>query len=233
MDATDEMRVVRSTKMLREMALERMRHAILNFTYRPGDRLVERVLCERLGVSRTVVREVLRYLEAEGLVEVVPNHGPAVARPDPREAAEIYEIRALLEAEAARACARRASPEHVARMRAAIDRNEAAFAAGNAGEVLNGTNDFYATLFECAQKAVAWGVVKSLNARINHLRAMTISTPARGKAAIAEMRSIVAAIENGDADAAHAASTEHVRVAAGLAHAALKTLEEQTDRSGR
>jgi len=214
--------------MLREMALERMRHAILNFTYRPGDRLVERSLCERLGVSRTVVREVLRYLEAEGLVEVVPHHGPAVARPDPGQAAEIYEIRALLEADAARACATKATPDHIARMLTAIDRNEAAFALGDSGDVLKGTYDFYETLFECAQKRVAWGIVKPLNARINHLRAMTISTPARGMAAIAEMRRIVAAIDKGDADAAYAASMDHVRVAAGLAQVALKTMEEQS-----
>src|SRR5215813_6435109 len=112
----DEMRVDRSGKTLRGLALEKMRDAILDFRLRPGERLVERTLCERLGVSRTVVREVLRHLEAEGLVESIPQQGPAVARPDPARAAQIYEIRALLEADAARACAQRVTPADVKRL---------------------------------------------------------------------------------------------------------------------
>ncbi|WP_163535827.1 GntR family transcriptional regulator, partial [Klebsiella pneumoniae] len=63
------MRVDRSAKTLRELTLEKMREAIVSLRFRPGDRLVERDLCEQLGVSRTVVREVLRHLEAEGIVQ--------------------------------------------------------------------------------------------------------------------------------------------------------------------
>ena len=222
MNDDEGMRVDRSTKMLREMVLEKVRDAILNFQFQPGERLVERSLCDRLGVSRTVVREVLRYLEAEGLVESIPRQGPVVARPDPRQAAEIYEIRALLEAEAARSCALKATPGDIARLRAAIDRNEIAFAQGHANEILKGTTEFYEVMFACAQKNVAWNIVKSLNARINQLRAFTISTPGRGKAAIAEMRRLLEAIERADGEAAYVASMEHVQVASRLAQAALE-----------
>jgi GntR family transcriptional regulator, trigonelline degradation regulator len=223
------MRIDRSAKTLRELALEKMRDGILNFHFKPGERLVERTLCERLGVSRTVVREVLRHLEAEGLVESGPQQGPAVARPDPTKAAQIYEIRALLEAEASRACAKMATPADIARLRKAIDRNEQAFATGNARDVLRGTTEFYEALFSCADKDVAWEVVKSLNARINHLRSITISTPGRGAAAIDEMRRILAAIEAGDGDAAYAASMDHVNVVATLAQAALARGSKHTD----
>src|SRR5438067_10611348 len=99
MDDDGLLRVDRTTKSLRELTLEKLRDAILDFRFQPGERLVERTLCDRLGVSRTVVREVLRHLEAEGLVETIQNQGPAVTRPDPASAAQVYEIRALLEAE--------------------------------------------------------------------------------------------------------------------------------------
>ena len=222
-DAPDAMRVDRSAKTLRELALEKLRDAILDFRLKPGERLVERSLCDRLGVSRTVVREVLRHLETEGLVESIPHQGPAVAKPDPDKAAQIYEIRALLEAEAARACAERATPADIKRLGLAIDRIEAAFAESNPPEVLRMTTEFYEILFACAGKSVAWAVVQSLNARINHLRAMTISAPGRSKAAIGEMHRILDAIKRRDADLAYRTSLEHVRVVAALAQKSLTT----------
>jgi DNA-binding GntR family transcriptional regulator len=221
MDDTAELKIDRSAKTLRELALEKMRDAILDFRFRPGERLVERTLCDRLGVSRTVVREVLRHLEAEGIVENIPHQGPAVARPDPRRAAQIYELRALLEGEAARACAERATAPDIARLGDLIDRIEAAFAGQSGREVLKATTGFYEALFACAGMAVAWEVVQSLNARINHLRAVTIATPGRDEAAIAEMRRLLAAIAARDGDSAYRASVEHVRIVAALAQQAL------------
>ena len=61
---------------LREMALERLRNAIIAGLFSPGQRLVERTLCDQLGVSRSVIREVLRHLETEGLIETAPKQGP-------------------------------------------------------------------------------------------------------------------------------------------------------------
>jgi DNA-binding GntR family transcriptional regulator len=216
-----ELRVDRSAKTLRALALEKMRDAILGFRFQPGERLVERSLCEQLGVSRTVVREALRHLEAEGLVRSIPNQGPIVARPDPSKAAQVYEIRALLEAEAARACALRANKKDIALLRRAIDLIEEAFAKKDPRDVLKATTDFYEILFASADKSVAWDIVQSLNARINYLRAITISTPGRNKAAIDEMRRILEAIERGDGDAAYAASIDHVNIVAKLAQGAL------------
>jgi DNA-binding GntR family transcriptional regulator len=223
------MRVDRSARTLRDLTLEKMRDAILNLHFRPGERLVERTLCSSLGVSRTVVREVLRHLEAEGLVESIPHQGPAIARIDPTKARQIYEIRALLEAEAARVCATNASVEDIARLKEALDRNEVAFAAGDVQGVLKGSITFYEALFSCAGKEVAWEIFKTLNARISHLRSLTISKPQRGQAAIPEMRRIVSAIEARDGDAAYAASIEHVAVVAELAQSILADITKMEE----
>src|SRR5260370_8195304 len=82
---------------LREKTTQVLREAILNLHFRPGQKLVERALCEGTGVSRTCIREALRHLEAEGLVSRLPNRGIIVAEVTPDETRQIYETRAVLE----------------------------------------------------------------------------------------------------------------------------------------
>ena len=209
-DALPSLRVERPTATLRELALEKMRTAILEAHFHPGERLVERSLCEILGVSRTVVREVLRHLETEGLVDSIPNQGPIVAVLDFDTAAEIYEIRALLEGEAAMACAQHADERTVADLAGFIDQIQAAFEAQDHQAVRALTTAFYERMFVAGQKRVAWEIVQSLTARINRLRALTIASDDRGRQAVDEMHRILCAIQAGNAAAAREAAIAHV-----------------------
>ncbi|MEX3691136.1 GntR family transcriptional regulator [Paraburkholderia sp. BR14263] len=209
-DALPSLRVERPTATLRELALEKMRTAILEAHFHPGERLVERSLCEILGVSRTVVREVLRHLETEGLVDSIPNQGPIVAVLDFETAAEIYEIRALLEGEAAMACAQHADEGIVADLAGFIDRIQAAFEAQDHQAVRALTTAFYERMFIAGQKRVAWEIVQSLTARINRLRALTIASDDRGRQAVDEMHRILSAIQAGNAAGAREAAIAHV-----------------------
>ena len=217
------LRVDRTAKTLREQTVERLRDAILNFQFKAGERLVERSLCEKLGVSRTVVREALRHLEAEGLVEVLPQQGPAVAKPDISQVAQVYEIRALLEAEAARSAAMVANEADISRLTEANQAIQVAFAAGTSRDILKATTDFYKLLFTIAGKSVAWQLVQGLNARVNYLRAMTISRPNRSVEANAEMLRIVEAIARKDGKAAAKASFDHVEQVKKLAMTMLES----------
>src|SRR5260370_3043321 len=99
---------------LREKPTQVLRDAILNLHFRPGQKLVERALCEGTGVSRTCIREALRHLEAEGLVSRLPNRGTIVAEVGADEARQIYESRAVLEAAMAHHFAERADAEDFA-----------------------------------------------------------------------------------------------------------------------
>jgi DNA-binding GntR family transcriptional regulator len=91
-----------------------LRAAILGGEIAPGARLGEVELAEQLGVSRTPVREALRRLAADGLVEVLPNRGARVAQWTPDDLDEIYELRALLESHGAARAATRIDPAEVA-----------------------------------------------------------------------------------------------------------------------
>lgn len=103
------LRITEHPPLRRDQALERLRDAIITGHFTPGERLIERDLCEKMGVSRTSIREVLRRLEAEQLIQVEPRRGPVVARVTRKQAAEIYEVRALLEAALVRRFAQQAS----------------------------------------------------------------------------------------------------------------------------
>ncbi|AUT74100.1 GntR family transcriptional regulator [Paraburkholderia hospita] len=216
-DALPSLKVERRTTTLRELALEKMRTAILEAHFHPGERLVERSLCEELGVSRTVVREVLRHLETEGLVDSIPNQGPIVALLDSDTAAEIYEIRALLEGDAAMACALRADEAVFARLADCIGSIQQAFERHEHQTVRELTTMFYEQMFHGGGKKVAWEIVQTLNARINRLRAMTIASDDRGRQAVQEMNRILDALRARDAQRARDAATAHVARVADIA----------------
>src|SRR5690606_38258491 len=104
-------RVERVAAPLRHQVIESIRNAIVTGHFKPGERLLERRLCEMTGVSRTLVREALRQLESEGLIEVVAHRGPKVAVLKPDMAKDIYLVRAKLEGLAAALFARRPSQD--------------------------------------------------------------------------------------------------------------------------
>lgn len=224
--------VERNAKTLRQLALENLREAILAFHFKPGERLVERDLCEQLGVSRSVVREVVRHLEAEGIVEMLPNRGPAVSQIDPEKVNQIYEIRSMLESMAAAACARECDQDTIQQLGAVIERIDSAFREQGASDILEQTTAFYRQLFLSSGKQVAWDVVHSLNARINHLRALTISSAQRHEQAIAEMRAIHRAIRAGDETGAEAAARAHIDSVTRIAHHYLENWDDYFPEQG-
>lgn len=209
--------VDRSAKTLRELTLEKMRAAIYAQRFEPGERLVERDLCEQLGVSRTIVREVLRHLETEGLVTTLQARGPIVARTTADDALQIYEIRGVLEGIAARACAERRSPAMIADLEVCLAGIKAGYAADDMTRVLAETTEFYRTLFHYAGKEIAWGIVSSLTVRINHLRSLTIKTQGRSTEGPVQMQKILDAIAAGDEDGANTAALQHVKSASAIA----------------
>ena len=220
-------RVERPSKTLRELALDKVRDAIVNGYFRPGDRLVERDLCAQLGVSRTIVREVLRHLESEGLVANPANKGPIVARLGLDEARQIYEIRGALEGMAARLCAERSDPAIARELDAALEQIRAGYRDNDMPAVLRHTSAFYRVLFSSVDRHVAWGVVNLLTVRINHLRSMTITTENRSSEGPAQMARIVEAVRQGNGDAAYQAALSHVASAAAIAEALLAGQEAQ------
>ena len=104
----------------RQQVLDGLRREIVSGRLAAGERITERSLIERFGVSRTVVREALRQIEAEGLVEIIPHRGPVVRKLKPSEAEDLYRIRGVLEGLAARLFAEQAPPSMVDELEATL-----------------------------------------------------------------------------------------------------------------
>jgi GntR family transcriptional regulator, trigonelline degradation regulator len=188
--------------LLREQAFERLRDAIITGHFAPGDRLVERELCEAMGVSRTSIREVLRRLEAERLIEVEPRRGPTVARVSRKQAAEIYEIRAQLEAILVRRFTERASENDIAKLRLIFEEvAEAAKTRDVVALVALGAR-FHSHMVKVVDHELIGDILTQLTARISFLRVKSMSHPGRIQASVGEMSNMIEAIERRDAKAA-------------------------------
>ena len=202
---------------LRDVVLERLRNAIFDGTFKPGERLVERVLCEQLGVSRTVVRETLRYLDAEGLVEHQPNVGPRVSRLTWDDARQIYDIRLQLETAAAADCARNMTADLQQLLKSALRDLKSAAEDQTPGALFKATTSFYGIIFAGAGHTIAWEVVQRLNGRISRLRLMTLASADREALGPVHMQQICDAITSRDPEAAQAAVQRHLTDAKAVA----------------
>lgn len=193
---------------LHERVRAEIRKAILTGAMKPGDRLIEDRLADIYGVSRNPVREAIRGLATEGLVEVLPRRGALVARMNPDEARETIEVRALLEGQTARMAARRRDPEMLRRIGDILARGDAAMAQGR-DDLLAGLNlDFHRALAEAGRNRVLQDLMTGLRDRTAALFAA--DTPARRRDAWADHAGILEAVIAGDEDLAAARAAAHV-----------------------
>lgn len=207
---------------MRAQVLDNLRQAIIERQLAPGQRLIERELVELTGVSRTSIREALRELAAEGLVTAIPNKGTIVASVTAEEARQLYEVRSVLEALAGRLFVRNASNAHRAALVKAFQRIERLAAKG--APVLAAKDGFYDVLFEGGGNEALRTVVAGLHARVSVLRSLSLSVPGRPQESLSELRAIVDAVLDGDADAAARACSRHVEEAGRIG---LQALMEQ------
>jgi DNA-binding GntR family transcriptional regulator len=199
---------------VRAIVAQKLREAIMSGNLKPGQRLVERELCEMMGVSRPSIREALRLLEADGLVNTVPHRGPMVSTISLEEARQLYAARAVLEGFAGRECARLHDPAVVRKIGEALGRLKVALAESDMIAVLEAKTDFYAALIGGCQNAFIERMLKPLHDRITLLRITSMSHPKRVNKSLREVTAIWRAIQSGDEDLAERCCVDHIKAAA-------------------
>lgn len=198
--------VQRRAAPLRRDVVDALRKAIIEGRLTPGSRLIERELIDMTGVSRTVIREALRQLETEMIVETIPNKGPIVRQLTRAEAEDLYRIRSVLEGLAARMFVDKASPQDLVALKDALDRTAAAYKDNVPEAILAVKNEFYNILFAGAGSETLSAMIATLYARIWRWRAIGLGhekrSPGRSRQSVAALRELYQALKGGDGELA-------------------------------
>lgn len=205
-----------------------LRNAIVVGELVPGERLVERTLCERMGVSRTSLREAMRELEIEGLVTNLPNRGLIVSVVDPKVAKDIYDVRESLEALVCRLFCENATEDDIERCKSVYDELMDAYRQGIPSDMIATKARFYDVLIAGANNAEAERMLRSIHMRASQLRMISLSDSERRKASKEELAALLESLVNRRAEDAERLAKGHVRKAA---HFALGMIEQLENRS--
>ncbi len=214
---------------LRERVESYLRELIMQGGLLPGQRLREQALCEQLQVSRATLREALRTLEAERLINIQPHRGPVVASMSVKAANDLYAMRALLEGYAAREFAKQADNASLKALKQAFKQLQQLSGTADKVALLEAKQVFYDVLLRGCDNDVVAEILPSLLTRINLLRATSFSRADRTPESLQEIAQIVQAIEFRDAAGAERAARKHIKQAQKAAIEVLCTQKQQTE----
>lgn len=189
-------------------AYERLLAAIDSGDLPPGARLRESQLAERFGISRTPVREALRRLEAQGLVTHEPHRGVVVAELDYDQLGELYAVREVLEATAARLAARHASPEEVEVLRE-MAASHAALVEDAAG-LAEANKRFHRQINRSSHNRYLNSMLENMRVNLALLSGTTFTLAERRQMVAAEHAGIVEAIAEGNEEKAEMLARRHI-----------------------
>lgn len=196
---------------LRAKIVAALRGAIEVGELAPGERLVERDLCERLGISRTSLREALREVVAEKLVTQGASRGLFVTQTTREEARAAYSLRGVIQGHVAEAFVDGALEAERATFSRASDALLAAYQRGDPAQVLAAKRNFYAALCAGAKNPLALELIEQLCLRVASWRRQALGRAERNASSIAEIREITRWVEAGDPAHARSAMIDHVR----------------------
>ena len=203
-----------------DIAYRALLDAIRAGQYRPGDRLRETEIADRLSLSRTPIREALRRLESDGIIEHRPRLGAVIRRLDHAEVVELYEMRVVLERTAAEMAAQHASEAEIDEMAALNREMEEVRDDPLRAVALN--QAFHRCLYLATRNRFLHEAARTLTNALLLMGPTTLADPARIAEVCRQHEAIVAAIRARDAGAAGAAAAAHLQTSLRLRLSALR-----------
>lgn len=196
---------------LRGKVYDHIREDILNGIYKEHEELREATLGEKMGVSRTPVREALRQLELEGLVEIVPNKGARVTGITKKDIEDIYQIRYLLEGLSARWATEHVSDELIEKMEETLYLTEFHMKKGNFTQVHELDSQFHELMYEASGSKMLNHILSDFHMYVTRIRKTSLAIGNRSKNSTEEHRAILEAIKEHNPNKAEECAHIHVK----------------------
>jgi DNA-binding GntR family transcriptional regulator len=196
---------------LRGRVFNQLRNQILTGVYKPGDSLIELRLSEELGVSRTPIREAIRQLELEGLVQAIPNKGAIVKGVTDQDVDDIFTIRTRIEGLAARWAAEKITVEEIKELKEALEFEEFYTMKNDVEHLMKFDSKFHDIIFRASKSSPLMHMLSTFHHYIQSARNNSFETPGRPAKALEEHRAIFEAISNKNADTAEELTIAHIR----------------------
>ena len=197
---------------LRDVVFNTLRDAILTGKLVPGERLMENQLAEKLGVSRTPVREALRMLELENLVELVPRKGAQVLDMSEKDIVNILEVRSALEGLATSVACKKMTKEDLQQLKNMEVDFEKAVAENDVEHFVDIDEDFHDLIFAATENDKLINIFRNLRIQLYRYRmAQAKNNETSMSTIVAHHRSIIRAIENHDAEEGASIAQGHIK----------------------
>ena len=197
------------TVSLSDQVFERLEDDILSGKYERGEIITELQLCAELGVSRTPVREALRRLFQEHLVEDTPK-GTMVLGITPKDFRDMSEIRLRIEELAVRGFVENATPDTLKELNEAVDFQEFYLARGDVDQLKSLDGRFHEIIYAGCGSMILRDTLSPLHKKIQQYRRNALRTPERAAHSVREHKEILEAIQNRDADLAADRMAKHI-----------------------
>ena len=195
---------------LAQEAAKRIREMIRKGALKKGDRILEAPMCQAMGVSRTPLREALRILSSEGLIELIPNRGAYVAQPSIKDIGEMFYVMSILEGTCARVCVEKMDDEGLRRLDDLYRKLEQHCQAEDREKYMAVNHSFHSLVQELAGNSVLSEVIDALRQKILLYRYRQIYQPNRLKESMQEHRLLQRAFRERDPEAAERFMQEHL-----------------------
>ena len=195
---------------LRDVVFNTLRQAILKGELKPGERLMEIALAEKLGVSRTPIREAMRKLELEGLVVMIPRRGAQVANITEKDLNDVLEVRIALENMAIEKACKRMTEEQMRQMRHAEKEFERVLAEGNLVRIAEADVDFHEVIYQAADNARLYQVLSNLREQMYRYRVEYLKEEDTRNQLVQEHEELSKAIRERDVQKAQELSLRHL-----------------------
>ena len=197
------------TISLAEQVFERLESDILTGKYQRGDVLTEMKLVSDLGVSRTPVREALRRLEQEHIIEVTPR-GILILGVTEQDLTDIFAIRMKIEGMASYAATKRITPEELAELRETLELQEFYVVKRDPDKIKTMDSKFHQLIYRFCGSTVLYDTLMPLHKKVQKYRRASVEDNSRAQQSAREHRAIYEAIAAGDAELAEKYTTEHI-----------------------